>query len=311
MALTLAEASKLAINNGDVFLAGVMQAFAGSDQLVAAIPWMDINGSAIKFNKELTLPDTAFRAVGAGYVESTGTVDQKVEALYIAGGDVDVDKSIIDMQGPNARTTNEGSKIKALALNIAKVFLKGDHTSNPLEFDGIQNKVAAGQHVHAGATGGGDALSLILLDECIDRVVDPNALIMNKGMRRRFTQASKSTALGGNIVITKDDFGRQVTSYNGLPILAVGKDGANAEILPFTEADYGAGADACTSIYPVSFRDDGLTGIQNGTLNARDLGELETKPSFRTRIEWYVGLALLSDLAAARISGIKDVAITA
>jgi hypothetical protein len=49
---------------------------------------------------------------------------------------------------------------------------------------------------------------------------------------------------------------------------------------------------------------DGVSGLQNGGINARDLGELEDKPAFRTRVEWYSGLAVFKGRAAARLQHI-------
>jgi hypothetical protein len=57
--------------------------------------------------------------------------------------------------------------------------------------------------------------------------------------------------------------------------------------------------------------DGGLVGIQNDGISVRDLGELEAKPVFRTRVEWYAGVAIFSGRAVARLRGIKDAAIVA
>jgi hypothetical protein len=50
-------------------------------------------------------------------------------------------------------------------------------------------------------------------------------------------------------------------------------------------------------------------GIQNQGVDVRDLGELETKPVLRTRVEWYAGIACYSGKAMARLRGVKDVAV--
>jgi len=36
----------------------------------------------------------------------------------------------------------------------------------------------------------------------------------------------------------------------------------------------------------------------------RDLGEIDEKPVFRTRIEWYCGMAVFHPRAAARLKGV-------
>jgi hypothetical protein len=46
-------------------------------------------------------------------------------------------------------------------------------------------------------------------------------------------------------------------------------------------------------------------------MEARDLGELQTKPAMRTRVEWYAGIAMFHGRAAARLRGISNAAVTA
>jgi hypothetical protein len=55
-------------------------------------------------------------------------------------------------------------KAKALAAEVTRVLIKGDSTSNPREFDGLQNRITGAQLIDNGATAGGDALSLSQLD---------------------------------------------------------------------------------------------------------------------------------------------------
>ena len=51
--------------------------------------------------------------------------------------------------------------------------------------------------------------------------------------------------------------------------------------------------------------DAGVIGLTNGGLQAYDLGELDEKPAYRTRIEFYTGLAAQGGHAAARLRGVK------
>ena len=52
---------------------------------------------------------------------------------------------------------------------------------------------------------------------------------MNKTMRRRITQAARNPAVGGYVVQSRDDFGRWITFYNDIPIIAVRPFGGMAE----------------------------------------------------------------------------------
>jgi hypothetical protein len=55
----------------------------------------------------------------------------------------------------------------------------------------------------------------------------------------------------------------------------------------------------------------GVHGLQNGGMQIRDLGELDTKPVFRTRVEHYQSIAIKDGQAAARLRYIKSGAAVA
>ena len=299
MAQTLLEAAKLV--SGDVYKQGVIEKFAETSEILRVLPFENIDGNALKYNIEETLPGVGFRGVNGSYTESTGIINPQVEALVIAGGDLDVDKFIVDTMGGTQRTTQEAMKIKALALAWTRVFIKGDSETNPREFDGLQKRLSGDALIDNGTT----ALSLLKLDEAIDAVEDPTHLIMNKTMRRRLTVAARTAAVGGNITYSLDEFGRQVAKYNDVPILVMGKDNDNAEILDFSEAS------STTSIYIASFADGKVSGLENGGMDVRDLGELESKPSYRTRVEWYSAIGVFAPGSAARLKGITNAVVTA
>lgn len=301
MALTLIEAAKL--ESGNVYKAGVYMKYAETSDILRLLPFESISGNSLRYNVEETLPGIGFRGVNGSYTESTGIINPKTESLTIAGGDLDVDKFIIDTMGADQRSVQEGMKIKALALAWTKTFIKGDSEANVLEFDGLQKRISGDGLILNHASGAG--LSLGKLDEAIDAVDGANALLMSKAMRRRLTVAARTQAVGGNISYTVDEFGRQVAMYNDLPIVIVDKDNVNVDILGFTETG------STTSIYVVAFGDGQVAGLQNGGMDVRDIGELESKPSFRTRIEWYSGFGVFAPRTAARLRNITDVAVTA
>lgn len=308
MSVTLVEAAKHAQGRNDTVLSAIIALYAQSSDILQALPFTNIQGNALKYSREETLPGIGFRGVNGSYTESTGIVNPVTETLVIAGGDLDVDKFIVDTMGSDIRGAHEAMKIKALAGRWTKEFLKGDNETDPTVFSGLQARIQGDQLISAGATDGGEPLSLGKLDELIDAVDNPTGLIMNKAMRRRLTAAARNTSVGGFISFDVDAFGQQIARYNDLPILIADKDNEYNDILSFTEASAGATPTA-TSIYCVSMAADGVSGLQNGGINARDLGELEDKPAFRTRVEWYSGLAVFKGRAAARLQHIADAAV--
>jgi hypothetical protein len=306
MPLTLYEASK--INSGDVVRAGIIEMFARESDVLRAMVWEDVPGGAYRYNQEGTLPGVGFRGINQAFSESVGIINPQVEALRIAGGDLDVDKALIEFHGDSVRTTQEMMKVKAMSLYVAAKVIKGNSLSDPLEFDGLQNRIAGSQLIAAGSTNGGDPLSLAKLDEAIDAVDNPTHLIMSKALRRRLTQAARDTAVGGFISYDVDEFGRKVTKYNDLPILIADYDNNGARILDFNEVGPGGATATCQSIYVVQMGSTGVLGLQNKVMDVRDLGEIDAAPVVRTRIDWNVSFACLHGRCAARVWGISDAA---
>lgn len=311
MAMTLVEASK--INKGDVIRSGIIEMFARNSDILRTLPFMDVPGGSYHYTQEGSLPGVGFRGINQAYEESVGVLNPEVEVLRIAGGDLDVDKALIKMHGEDVRTVHESSKVKALSLFYNKKFIKGDSSGDPREFDGLQNRITGSQLVAADdtPTNGGDPLSLLKLDEAIDAVDGPTHLIMSKAMRRLLTAGARDAEVGGYITYSVDDFGRKVTHYNDLPILIVDYDETGARILDFNEVGPGGATATATSIYVVSFSENMLTGLQNGTMEVKDLGEIDSKPVYRTRVEWLNGLAALHGRCASRLWGISNAPVTA
>jgi hypothetical protein len=308
MALTLVEAAKL--ESGDVLKSAIIELYAGSSDILMNLPFESIQGNALTYNREESLPGIGFRGVNEAYTPSTGILNPLTESLVIAGGDLDVDKFIIDTMGANQRSVHEQMKLRALSLAWTRKFIKGDTASDPREFDGLQTRVTGNQLIAAGTTANGTALSLAKLDEAIDQTLDATHLIMNKAMGRRLTTAARTTTVGGYITYDVDAFGRRVMKYNDLPILYVDLDHTQTAILPFTEAAT-SGTATATSIYVVSMGENGVMGLQNGGISVRDLGELQTAPVYRTRVEWYNGFGCFNGRAATRLYSIADAAVTA
>lgn len=306
MALTLVEAAKQSQNP---LQSAVIEMYARNSDILQFLPFETIQGNALRYNREDTLPGIGFRGVNEAYTESTGVLNPMTEPLVIAGGDLDVDTFILNTMGMQQRGTQEQMKVKSLALAWTKAFIKGDSDSDPREYDGLQTRLTNNQLIDAGNSSGGDALSLAKLDELIDTVEEPTHMIMSKAMRRLLTAAARDKDVGGHITWDLDAFGRQVARYNDLPILIADYDNNGDSILAFDEACPGGGSDDGTSIYCVSFSDGMLSGIQNGTMDVRDLGELQTKPAMRTRVEWFAGIACFHGKAAARLRGIKNATV--
>jgi hypothetical protein len=131
---------------------------------------------------------------------------------------------------------------------------------------------------------------------------------MSKRMRNLLSQAAKDKDVGGNLYFSKDDFGRRVGFYNDLPILITEDDEQGNRIIDFNEAGPAGGA-TCQSLYVVSLGDGKIVGLQNGIMDVRDLGEIDAKPVYRTRVEWLVAMAVMHGKAVSRVWGITNAAV--
>jgi len=308
MGLTLLEASKL--NSGEVKRAAVIEMFAENSDILRAMPWENVPGGSLAYTVEGALPGIAFRGYNETFTPSTGVVNPEVETLKIAGGQLDVDKALIKTRGEGIRSAHEAMKVKALALHIADKIINGDSVSNPREFDGLRKRIVGSQLIPAnlGAPSSNSPLSLEALDAAIDEVDGANALIMSKDMRRKLFKAARNN-VGGDIEVGMDNFGYRVTRYNDLPILIADYNDAGARIIGFDEAGPAAG-NTSTSIYVVRLGDGYLTGLQNGVMEVDDLGLLNDGTTYRTHVEWMVGMAVMHGRSCARVWGITNSDVT-
>ena len=82
MALTLVEASKL---SNDTLLAGVIETIAQESPVLQRLPFVEIVGNGLTYNRENAAPSADFYDVGDDWDESTPTFTQATAALRILG----------------------------------------------------------------------------------------------------------------------------------------------------------------------------------------------------------------------------------
>ena len=293
MALTLSEAAKL---TDDLVLRGVVETIISESSVLTVLPFMEVTGTAVTYNRENAAPAVDWYDVGDSWAEDTPTFSQVTATLKILGGDADVDnflqQTYADPNDLEAEVISQ--KAKAVAYEFSQTFYDGDTGVNSRQFDGLVNLVDAGQELSMGANGG--ALTLDKMDELIDEVKPgrPDALFMAKRTRRKLSSLRRSS---GNLLETDvDQFGRRALYYDGIPILV-------DDFIPIDETQ--GTETAASSIYAAKFGRQGIMGLQNSGIQVERVGELETKDATRTRIKWYTGLALMGTLGLARLKGIN------
>ncbi len=318
MPWTLAELSKI---ETDTLRKSVIDTLIMEANLLEIVPWETIGQLATTIVKIKDLPSVGFRKVNAGYTESIGHFEQAVESISLFGGDIDTDIAIARAKNTiaDARSIQQMLKLKAIAYNFNDNFINGNPTSDPEEYKGLQKRIddinTAGftdQYIDLGDTTDLGILRtqasrfdfLDKLNELIYAIKghNPDFLLMNKKM----LLALRSLLLREKLLDTTSDmFNRKIDVYLGARLVDIGvKADQTTEIILNSETLGGGSSE--TSIYGVKFGIGDMTwGIQQYPLEVRDLGELESKPTYRTRVDWNLGLATVDPRSLGRLYGIR------
>ncbi|MGH2585373.1 MAG: major capsid protein [Dehalococcoidia bacterium] len=294
MALTLTEAAKL---SNDVVLQGVIETIVKDSPILQLLPFIDLVGNALTYNRENTAAGANWFAVGDTWTEGTPTFTQVTATLKILGGDADVDQYLAttrsNVQDLEAAVVE--LKAKAVRQEFEDVFLNGDGTSN--KFTGLKNGIAGGQTVSMGTNGA--ALTLTRLDELIDLVKPgrPDLLLMSKRSRRGLSQIVRTS--GAFMETRQTEFGTFQEFYAGIPV------GVSDYV---SDADTQGSATNASRVYAIQFGEGAVSGLQGPSgLQVERVGSLETKDAVRWRIKWYVGLAIFNDLSVGQLTGVLPV----
>jgi len=307
MALTLSEAAKL---SNDIFLQGVVETIIKDSPILQQLPFIEVVGNGLTYNQEKTLPEIDFYDVGDTWAESTPTFEQITTTLKIMGGDADIDNFLkatrSNLQDLEAAVIE--LKAKAIKDKFEEAFIYGDSATNAKQFDGLRRLIdtttASDQMIAMGASG--DTLTLDKLDELIDAIKGgkPDMLLMSRRSRRKINALVRA-ASSGMMVTERDNFGNFIQLWDGIPV------GVNDWILDShtvaSSLETGTTGGTCSTIYAVQSGEGALCGLTSpGHLQVEPVGSLETKDASRTRIKWYVSLALFSSVKAAALIGVKD-----
>jgi len=294
MALTLAEAAKL---SNDVLLIGVIETIIKDSPVLQRMPFIEIVGNGLTYNREATAPTAGFFDVGDTWTESTPTFTQQTVTLKIMGGDADIDNFLIATRSNLQDLQSAVVQLKAKAVQqlFEQTFITGDATTNPKEFDGLDELTDPSQELSMGANGG--SLTLDKLDELIDTVKGgkPDLLLMSRRSRRIINKLARTS--GSFLETDRDEFGQMLQFYDGIPI------GPSDYIAD--DQTQGTSSD-CSTIYAFQSGEGALVGLTApGGLQVERVGSLESKDASRTRIKWYASLALFNAVKLASLIGVR------
>ena len=130
MSITLTEASKLAT---DVLLKGIIETIVKDSPILEKLPFIQITGNSLKYNREKTLPTAAWYAPVTGtWAASPPTFEQCSASLCVLGVDADVDNFLKSTRS-NVQDL-EAACIELAAKSVRQefenVFLNGSGSSD-------------------------------------------------------------------------------------------------------------------------------------------------------------------------------------
>lgn len=296
MAVTFAQAAELV---ADPVRRGAIETAAAVSLVWDRMPFENIEGNSYAYDKDKVLPGTAFRTVNEAYVESTGVINQATESLVILGGDADVDR-FIERTMSSARgvllADQIRMKLESAQATYVDTMFNGDTNVDPKGFDGLRKRLVGAQVKDAASTLATSAAfdDLDLLFSAIDG--GPDVVYTSGDLLARYKSLARS--VGGADYIVSEMTGKREWTWNGIPFIDPGNHWSGRKILPDNSGElfavkFAAGIDQV-----------GVMGIQNGPLDCYVIGELQEKPAYRARIDYYPGLVVQGGRAAARLRAI-------
>jgi hypothetical protein len=357
MTISLAEASKLST---DILLKGIIETIVKDSPILERLPFIQITGNSLKYNREKSLPTVGWYAPVTGtWTQSEPAFEQCSASLGVLGGDADVDNFLkatrSNIQDLEAAVIEQ--KAKALRHEFENSFLNGDSSVDANQPDGLHKIMkgttwqastayslgdmvvpAAGLENgfryecttagtsdtsaptwpttegatvddgtavwtcrfggHLGSGTNGASLSLTSLDKLVDLVRGgkPDLLLMSRRSRRKI--AALARAAGTNLLIGEGRLGEVVEYYNGVPVA----------VSDWVKDSYTVGTSSdCSAVFAFQMGEGAVCGLTSPEMiQVERLGSLETKDASRTRVKWYVSLALFSVVKAAMLTGVRD-----
>ena len=303
--VTLVEASKLTL---DMLLAGVIEQVVEVNPMFEIIPFMEIEGNALSYNRENALGDVQFLGVGGTITaKNPATFTKKSAALTTLLGDAEINGLI---QATRSNVTDQkaiqvASKAKSLGRQYQNTLVNGLGTGD--SFEGLLTLMPAANLIPA-ATDGAN-LSFDLLDQLIDQVKDKDGQVDYMMLPARTIRSYYALlrALGGASIgdVVTLPSGRTVPAYRGVPMF-------RNDWIPVNQTQ-GTSGSVCTTIFAGTFDDGsgthgiaGLTAVDAAGVRVEEVGTSETKDETITRVKMYCGMALFSELGLAAVKGITN-----
>ena len=324
MAITLAEAK---VGMADKVDQNVVDTFRRSSLLLDKLVFDNAispgtGGSTLTYGYiQLKTPSTAaVRQINSEYTAGEAKREEKTTKAVVMGGKFQIDRVLIGTAGAvDELAFQTEQKVKATANYFNNLVINGNKASSGTgvlnTFDGL-DKLLTGTETEITSTVDVSTEALMnsnynaLLDE-VDGFLSaldgkPSMLLMNNKMLAKMRSAARRA---GYYSKTRDEFGRQVETYNDIPMYDMGKyyNGTNTvDIIPETAATQSA--EGKTDIYAVTIGLDGFHGVSptgSKVINSY-MPDLSKPGAVKDgEVELVAGVALKNTNKAGVLRGIK------
>ena len=324
MAITLAEAK---VGMADKVDQQVVDMFRRSSLLLDRLTFDNAispgtGGSTLAYGYiQLKTPSTAaVRTINSEYTAGEAKREKKTTNAIIMGGSFQVDRVLQNTSGAVDELAFQAEqKIKATANYFHNLVINGTSASSgagfvPNTFDGLAKLLGGSSNeftstVDITTSAAMDSNKNAFLDELdgLLAAVDGGAsmLLMNTAM---LIKARSIARRAGYYERSKDDFGRVVETYGGVPMVDLGKyyNGSASVDVVGTSVPSSSAAGS-TAIYAVSLGLDGFHGISptgTGIINSYMPDMTSPGAVKKGEVELVAGVALKNTLKAAVLKGI-------
>ena len=270
---------------------------------------------------QLKTPSTAaVRQINSEYTAGEAKREEKTTKAVVMGGKFQIDRVLIGTAGAvDELAFQTEQKVKATANYFNNLVINGNKASSGTgvlnTFDGL-DKLLTGTETEI--TSAVDVSTEALMNANYNALLDevdgflsaldgkPSMLLMNNKMLSKMRSAARRA---GYYSKTRDEFGRQVETYNDIPMYDMGKyyNGTNTvDIIPETAAS--SSAEGKTDIYAVTIGLDGFHGISptgSKVINSYMPNLNEPGAVKDGEVELVAGVALKNTNKAGVLRGIK------
>lgn len=309
-------------------VAGVAKVLREESKFMDILPFVDVGALSVKTVREGGMPNVSWRNIGAdhGSVKATKP-DEVTENAFSIGNEIIVDKVYMKDKSVrlyNPMTYQTQMVTKAISRNFTDKSINGlpGDKSNPVGiWYRVKNDLSSSQNILAGSGGldiSPDATGLAAngqalidkLDQLLYAVTDNFDggkgvyILTNDTLIMRINSIFRQS---GQLQTNTDALGRKFIEYKGATFIDMGMKYDDAtRIMGNVEMADGSAltGGSCTAAYAIRVGKEYFTGWQEYALDVSEPELQANKVTYKSVIDWMVGLAVSHPRSIARLYGI-------